>query len=231
MKSVIVIDTETTGLDARTERVVELAAVLLEEDPHTGWHPSDTFSSLVCPGIPIPPTASAVHHLVDEDVAGAPALASAWASMIRKFGEREFLGAAHNVKFDAAFLADVLPRGARMICTWRCCLHLFPDAPGHGNQTMRYFLGLKPDAPVGLHPHRALYDAIVTSGILGTLLKLKTPEELLDLSQRPVLMGRLPFGKHAGRPCAEIPRDYFQWILRVGNFDEDVMHTARHYGG
>ena len=65
----LVVDTETTGIDPATCKVVELAYVLTNL---TG--PLAAGSFLVNPGCPIPPEASAVHHLVDEDVVGEPSL-------------------------------------------------------------------------------------------------------------------------------------------------------------
>ena len=66
-----VIDIETTGIDPATDAIIEIASVdMLREGGVT-----NAMDTLVRPGKPIPPSASAVHHLVDEDVQNAPALA------------------------------------------------------------------------------------------------------------------------------------------------------------
>lgn len=57
-------DLETTGTDPESDRIVELAAVRPDDDELTvrRYHP----------GRPIPPGATAVHGIADEDVADAP---------------------------------------------------------------------------------------------------------------------------------------------------------------
>ena len=66
---ILVIDIETTGIDPATDAIIEIASVELVRDGGIA-NPMDT---LVRPTRPIPPAASAVHHIVDEDVASAPA--------------------------------------------------------------------------------------------------------------------------------------------------------------
>jgi DNA polymerase III epsilon subunit-like protein len=64
------IEIETTGTDPETDRIIEIASV----DVLAGGTITNQQSTLVRPGIPIPPESSAVHHLLDEDLAGAPPL-------------------------------------------------------------------------------------------------------------------------------------------------------------
>ena len=76
---VLVFDTETTGLDAATERVVQLGAAY--------WRGAEQLGSprgmLVDPGMPIPPEASAVHGVSDDAVEGAPPFAVVGARFVR----------------------------------------------------------------------------------------------------------------------------------------------------
>ena len=220
---ILVIDTETTGIDPFTDKVVELAGVGL-----TGG----VWSGLVSPGGPIPPEASAVHHLTEASFSGEgvwPDLTAAWVDMLRHCKTMPEAYAAHNSTFDRGFIARLGYGGsAPWLCTWRCALHLWPDAPAYGNQVLRYYLGLKPGLPPGLAPHRALYDAIVTSELLKEMLKLKTLTELLELQHKPVLLKTVRFGKHAGKLWNDVPREYLRWMLSQ-DFDGDILHTAKHY--
>lgn len=61
----VFLDSETTGVDPEVARLVELALI----EPATG----NRWSSLINPGIPIPPDATEVHGITDADVADAPA--------------------------------------------------------------------------------------------------------------------------------------------------------------
>ncbi len=73
----IALDTETTGLDVATARVVEIGAIRLwgnaQKAASTPQPSADIFEKLVAPGVPIPPVTTAVHGITDADVAMAPA--------------------------------------------------------------------------------------------------------------------------------------------------------------
>ena len=65
-----IIDIETTGTDPANDTIIEIASVDLLRDGTI----TNRMSTLVRPGIPVPPESSAVHHLIDADVADAPHL-------------------------------------------------------------------------------------------------------------------------------------------------------------
>jgi exodeoxyribonuclease X len=73
---------------------------------------------------------------------------------------------AHEAKFEKACLPQFAP--LITICTRKCAATLWPDAPDHKNQTMRYWLGLKLSDPALATPHRAAGDAYVTAALLGS---------------------------------------------------------------
>lgn len=212
-----VIDTETTGMDPESAEVIELACV----DVETG----DAWDALIQPAGPIPPTASAVHHLTAGDFTVAfPTLKDAWRAMQITMGD-PVVYAAHNAEFDMKFCKPSL--GKLWLCTWRCAMHLFPDAPAYGNQVLRYYLGLRPHIPDGMAPHRALYDTLCTAELLRVMLTMRPIEELLELQHQPVILKTCAFGKHRGQPWSEVPKDYLAWIIRQGEFDRDTLATAK----
>jgi exodeoxyribonuclease X len=258
---VIVLDCETTGLRPEAgHTVVELAAVALTPDPYpftelsvdlaqgTGLkyrtqqtyslapHP---FSTLVAPGRRLSPEAQAVHHLRDIDLRQAPKLPLALDQMLHHFGASRgtrLVVAAHNAAFDRAFLETFHDHfgAAQWLCTYRLACHLYPNAPGHSNQVLRYFLGLDNEVRASLpgqslSAHRALYDAITTACLLKHMLSNRTLEDLLILQDQPVLQRVVRFGKYRGQEWAAVPRDYLAYVMRQtgpGGFDADVMHTA-----
>jgi DNA polymerase-3 subunit epsilon len=95
----IIFDTETTGLDSREDRVIELGGIELVNRFPTGR----TFHKFINPqGRPIHPDAQAVHGISAEDLADKPGF--------HEIAE-EFLGfidgaklVAHNAGFDIGFL-------------------------------------------------------------------------------------------------------------------------------
>jgi DNA polymerase III epsilon subunit-like protein len=68
-----VIDIETTGMDPATDAIIEIASVDLVK----GGGITNARSTYVAPGRPIPPLASAVHYITDEDLRDAPPLSDA----------------------------------------------------------------------------------------------------------------------------------------------------------
>lgn len=218
---VVVVDTETTGV-SEIDQVVELALVTAK-----------SWSSLVRPSCPVSPEARAAHHITDEELADAPTMAN----LLERRGLPEFAPSsetvlvAHNAEFDRRVLiqsgvpVSLLPE--RTICTWRCALHLWPDAPRHSNQVLRYYLDLDVP-PLDMSPHRALPDALVTLALLNRMLLECTMERLVKITAEPALLGVVRFGKYRGTRWQDLESGYLRWILKQ-DFDEDARHTARHW--
>lgn len=223
---ITVCDLETTGMAPPEAMPCEIGAV--DVIPRgDGWRVDweSEFNELCDPWIPIPPEASAVHHIVDVDVAGLPG----WPEVFRDFamkGPDAFC--AHNARFERQWLTEGIIGSAPWICTYKCALRLWPDAPGHSNQVLRYWLnpaGL--DRQIASVAHRAFPDAYVTAFLLVEMLKLAPVESLIEWSAAPALLPKIRFGKHAGKKFSEIPTDYLQWMTRQ-DFDEDVMFSVEH---
>ena len=224
-----VIDVETTGLDAAVDRIVEIAAVTvaLAPRPHIEALSLDT---LVNPGVPIGPEARAVHHIGDEMVASAPR----FKALVPRLGALARSGpfAAHHADFDRAFTGSRRP----WICTFRLSRHLWPEAPRHSNQVLRYYLGLEVEerlaGEAGIVPHRAAGDALVSAALLVRELG-HAPEGAdptgwaLELSARPALLPVATFGKHKGEHWADVPVDYIEYMAGQRLDDEDLAHTLR----
>lgn len=227
MSDYIVIDTETCGMDPEKDPIVEFAAVTSD---------GVLVETLCNPGKKIPPEAMGIHHITDAMVADAPMPEVAVTRAMHDLKMKGQLNqntafAAHNAGYDRGFLTklNVVFTQQPWICTWKCALHVWPDAPGHGNQTLRYWLELDTTPPVTLAPHRAAYDTIITEGILRRLLKERSLEDLVRLTSTPVLLTKVTFGKHKGMLWKDVPRDYCQWIVRQADMDEDTRHTAAYY--
>lgn len=235
----VVLDTETTGTEPEVDRLVELACLSVDLngpelliDRGDGLNPW-RFEALCNPGRDIPPGAKAVHHITESMVAGEPDPHEVVSEMLAEVGEVNYW-VAHNAEFDRGFMRRFSPYfddPSGWICTYRCALHLWPDAPGFSNQTLRYWLDLSPDVPKGLAPHRAMYDIIVTEGILARMLETHTPQQLAELGPRPALLQTCRFGKHRGTPWRDVPRDYMRWYLKQTEQDKDVKHTCLHWLG
>ena len=218
MTTITVIDVETTGLDPEVDRVVEISAVQVEEN-QAGWSIGRGLSSRVNPGRLIPPEASAIHHILDQDVAFAGSLENAMVS----FGlDSAGIIAGHNCRFDRAFLPTLHDR--QWIDTWRCAMHVWQDAPSFGNCVLFYWLGIPRLDDVA--PHSALFDARVTAHVLCRLLAERSLDDLLRLSMKAVILKKVGFGKHFGSLWTEVPTDYLQWASKQ-DFEPDVKFTIK----
>lgn len=98
-----VVDLETTGTVPGYARITEIGAVRLEGGREVG-----TFSSLVNPGVPIPPFITAITGIDDALVAAAPRIDE----VLPRFAAfaRDSVLVAHNAPFDLAFLDYELTR-------------------------------------------------------------------------------------------------------------------------
>lgn len=242
---ITVVDLETTGFDrepgghmpveigwCRLTAPLDLVgepdwtwAALLDDDP--GPH-----AVLVNPGRAIPPGSSAVHHLIPCDLVDA----EPWETgLIRWLGgiRRPFAFAAHTARAEQQWCTPDLVGPAPWICTHKCALRAWPDAPGHSNQTLRYWLrpaGL--DRAVAAPAHRAGPDAYVTAHLLRELLRLHPLATLLQWSAEPAVLVRVPFGKrpeeggNRGLKWSEVEDGFLQWTVER-DFSDDILHTVQ----
>lgn len=95
----IIFDTETTGLDSREDRVIEIGAVELVNRFPT----SRTFHHYINPdGRPIHPDAQAVHGISLADLADKPVFAEIAEKFIEFIDGAKLI--AHNANFDMGFI-------------------------------------------------------------------------------------------------------------------------------
>lgn len=211
-----VVDFETTGMPPDAA-VVE--AGWYDVGNSSNWLLGAT-SSLVNPGRPIPPEAMAVHHIEDSDVYGAPAAAA----VFDRLNDGADVFAAHHAAFERAFFQG---DGHRWICTLKAARRMWPDAPSHSNQTLRYWLKLPLSRSAAEPAHRALPDAYVTAWLLHTLIQAgATIEQMIEWTEQPSLLPRVTFGKHRGLKWSEVNFSYLAWMQKQ-DFDEDVLFTVQ----
>lgn len=94
-------DLETTGIQPKTDAIVEIGAVRFD-----GSEPVESFCTLINPGRPIPPEASAVNGITDEMVAGSPAVETVLSDLAAFCGDLPLV--AHNAPFDFKFLLSAV---------------------------------------------------------------------------------------------------------------------------
>jgi exodeoxyribonuclease X len=232
-KIIRVFDLETTGFNPPA-KVCEigwqdLTAIGPDLANATRWSlGSHQGALLVNPCVPIPPETSAVHHLIDEDVKDSLTWEAACEGLFPP-AQEVVCYAAHSIKMERQWITDELTGGAPWVCTYKCALRIWPEAPSHSNQALRYWkrpAGLIREKAAGAH--RAGPDADVTAHLLLDLLECAPLEQLIEWSSQPDLQSRCYIGTWRNRPWSEVDSGFMRWILDR-DFDEDVKFTCRHH--
>lgn len=148
------VDVETTGGHPAWHRITEIAIVAMR-DGVTEWE----WSSLVNPGVTIPPSIQRLTGISNEMVMAAPAFDALADEVESRLAGRRFV--AHNARFDYSFVRAELRRSGRSFsapftCTVRLSRALYPEAARHNLDSMIERHGLECSSR-----HRALPDAQV----------------------------------------------------------------------
>lgn len=177
----IAFDLETTGVKPSENMIVEVGAVLFD-----GGRAVKGFGTLVDPGIPIPPDASAVNGISDGMVRGQPRIADVLGDFTDFCGDLPLV--AHNAPFDFKFLLEDIKLhrstapGGIVLDTLPLARKIFPGLPNYKLGTLvRHF-----SFPSGTF-HRAEEDSsycgLLFARILRTLEMRGEPCSPADLAR------------------------------------------------
>ncbi len=235
-----VLDLETTGVDTRTDRVVEISILKVWPERRAEEH-----TRRLNPGIPIPPEATAVHGISDADVRDAPRFEDI-ADRLRAWLDDCDLCGFNLKRFDLPLLAAEFRRAGRpLVLEGRALID--PQEIFHARErrdltaAVRFYLGCDHEGA-----HGAAADVRATAAVLNAMLArypdLRRDVEGLHVQfQDPRAVdpngfftrvgGEIRFakGKHRGQPLAFIARtypDYLEWML-AQDFFEDTKTIAR----
>lgn len=102
-KPICFFDVETTGLDVKKERIVEIAVLKLNNISR------EEFVTYINPGISIPKEASSIHGITDDIVEEAPTLKEVWPTIVSFMGDC-VLGGFNIISYDVPLLFWELDR-------------------------------------------------------------------------------------------------------------------------
>jgi ATP-dependent DNA helicase DinG len=202
-KTLLVLDLETTGLDPKADKIIEIGAVL-----HSRKGKQVEFSQLVNPGIPIPRFITELTGITREMVQSDKALPVQEAlQALRDFLNKELKQsgstakikdlpvAGHNVGFDLSFLQEEDTfKDNPEVDTYDMASVILPGEGRYNLRALGQVLGVPKRAT-----HRALDDTLVTLAILKIMyekilqLPLSTLAEIVRLSKGIHWKGALPF--------------------------------------
>ncbi len=163
----VAFDTETTGLWAPSNRLVEIGAVKF----YLGGGKISTFQALINPERPMPSEVIAVHGITDEMVADARKIGEVMPDFLEFCGTDTIL-LAHNALFDVSFLAVELDRIDQkrpeniVLDTVTISRKVFTEVQSYSLLSLAQHFGLSQK-----QQHRALDDAVLVQKIFELALK------------------------------------------------------------
>jgi len=175
----VVLDTETTGLDPASARLVEVAAVRVAGGR---IDEASTFRRLVRPGVTIPAAATAIHGIDDAAVAQAPPFAEVWRELSAFVGDAVVIG--HSIGFDLAVLKRECDRAGLAFARPRSlCVRLLGevagrDLAGYSLDQLAAWLGVEVTGR-----HSALGDAAATAQVFLALLPRLRAQNVRTLAE------------------------------------------------
>lgn len=218
----VCLDCETTGLDYKTDKVIEIAVTKF-----TLNEVLESYETLVNPQIAIPEESRKIHHINDDMVKEAPLFDAILPEILRLVGRLPIVG--HGIKFDVEMIAtgaeslgkNSTIRNNKQIDTLRLA-RLYGESPTNSLEMLRKHFNIPEEGA-----HRAMNDVIVNIEVFRRLShKFKTLPQILKTLEKPVQMKAMPLGKHKGRAFKDIPLDYLRWAANK-EFDEDLLFSIR----
>jgi DNA polymerase-3 subunit epsilon len=161
VRRVLLLDTETTGLSHASDKIIELAMLLVQVDVATGqpFGPVTTFEGFEDPGMPIPDVAKQVTGISDDMVRGQRLDDAQVQALI----DQADLVVAHNAGFDRPFVEARFPGFADK--PWACSFADI-DWKALGAESAK-LSALAQDQGWFYDAHRALVDCQALLQVLG----------------------------------------------------------------
>lgn len=232
-----VIDLETTGVNLGSDRIIEIAVVKIMPDGK-----KIPKRKLINPEMSIPQASIDVHGITNEMVKDAPTFKQV-ANELKQFIDNCDLAGYNSNRFDIPMLVEEFLRigmdfdmkGRKMIDVQKI-FHLMEQRTL--SAAYKFYCNKNLDGA-----HSAEADASATWEVLeaqvqrypqlgtniDTIMKFTGEENVVDFARRFVLENGVEifnFGKHKGRPVAEVLKaepQYYDWMMK-GDFP---MHTKQ----
>src|SRR5215213_3263231 len=179
-RTFVAIDVETTGLEAGTDEIIEVAAVKF-----TGDTVLETFQKLIKPHHSLPLKIARLTNITDEMLADAPRFSEVAPELVRFVKSYPLVG--HSVGFDLKMLqAQGMRFPQPAYDTFDLATLLMPRSPAYRLGALAAAIGITHD-----EAHRALADADATRQVFLHLLKRIEALDLSELSEINRLTAKL----------------------------------------
>jgi DNA polymerase III epsilon subunit-like protein len=189
MTTIAIVDCETTGFKPPSAILLEVAAIVTDEERlhEKDWinHWWSLFLDQTMNGQNFNVGAMAINHITVGHTKGGGTMID----VERRLKPYDVI-VCHNVPFDAQFMpASIAPK---WICTLACAKRVWPDVEKHQNMFLRYHHGILATPPYWTNSqmndaHRALPDCMTTINLLRKMVvdEGHSIEELIGWSPQP----------------------------------------------
>jgi DNA polymerase-3 subunit epsilon len=227
-----IVDIETTGGHADRNGITEIAIFT-----HDGTRVIDSYTTLINPGIPIPPFLETYTGITNEMVEQAPTFEMISDKVYEMLHDKIFV--AHNVNFDHTFIKHHLQHAGldlnvKKLCTVRLSRKVFPGFNSYSLGNLCQSLGI----PLQ-NRHRAHGDAAATVKVLERAFKADTDGSIINSflkkgSKEATLPPNLPKEDYLALP--ETPGVYYFYddqgkIIYVGKAINIKKRVLSHFIG
>lgn len=152
-----IIDLETTGFNSPRVEIVEVAIIDASGKP--------LMNTLVKPRSPIPPEASAVHGITNEDVRDAPDFLDIYPQLVRHLSGQPVV--AYNYTFERDILATVCGRVGLVLRVdpWHCAMRDYMRYAG-ARRYNKLTVACQREGIAVVNAHRAMGDCQMTLALM-----------------------------------------------------------------
>jgi DNA polymerase-3 subunit epsilon len=217
--NLVIVDTETTGVDVNTDSIIQLGAVLArvsQEEVQT----QIIYNAYCKPTCEIAAGASEVHGIYDKDLVWHPPVS--WALytlglMLKELSlSSEVILCGHNLeRYDIPLMHRQAPNAGfhdyKTIDTYNAGLRMFPLMPLKLSEFFEWYI-----EETAINAHDAVADCMMCAKLLHKIMVEKDMDEheLSDYLAEAHPFEVMPWGKYKGLPVEEVPISYWQWAQR-----------------
>ncbi len=227
-----IVDIETTGGHADKNGITEIAIFT-----HDGTRVVDSYTTLINPGVPIPPFLESYTGITNEMVEDAPSFEMVSEKVYEMLHDKIFV--AHNVNFDHSFIKHHLKHvglelEVKKLCTVRLSRKVFPGFSSYSLGNLCHSLGI----PLK-NRHRAHGDAAATVKVLERALHIDEDRSIINSflkkgSKEATLPPNLPRKEFDDLP--ETPGVYYFYddqskLIYVGKAINIKKRVLSHFSG
>lgn len=235
-RPIIFFDLETTGTDPGKDRIIEMALIKLNPDGTR-----DRYVRRVNPGMPIPPSSTAIHGISDDDVKDMP-IFKLIAHEVFDWMKNCDLGGYSSGKFDIPLLAEEFLRvGIHVDFTERMMIDVQQIFFKMETRTLSAAYSFYCNKHLE-NAHSAEADILATIEVLESQLDRYqqlgtdvqalhdfTTDKIVDYARRMIEIDGHPvfnFGKYKGRKVEDVFRQepqYYDWMMQA----DFPLHTKQ----